>query len=166
MHLTVELTYPADVAAVAAMLGDVEFVRWKVSRAGAGPAARVDVSGDPESGFTVSLRRTLPTDVIPAQLRPFVGDRLEVRQAEAWEPARAGRHVGTVAVEITGASVRLTGSLLLEALPDGGTRHVYDGELRASVPLFAAAIEEAAAGAVRHALEAEERAARDWLART
>lgn len=164
MHLTVELTYPADVSAVAALLSDPEFLRWRARRPGAGNVSQVDVSGDPASGFTISLRRTLPTDVIPAQVRPFVGDRLEVRQAEAWEPARENdRYVGTVAVEITGAPVRLTGSLLLEPGPEGGTRQVYAGELRASVPLFAATVEEAAARAVRRTLEAEERAAREWL---
>lgn len=165
MHLTVEQTYPADVSAVAAMLSDVEFVQWRAGRRDAGAASHVDVSGDPASGFTVSLRRTLPTDLIPSQVRPFVGDHLEVRQAEAWEPEQAGRHVGTVAVEIAGAPVRMTGSLRLEAAPDGGTRQVYDGEVRASIPLFATAVEEAAAGAVRRTLEAEERAGREWLAR-
>ncbi|PRZ06506.1 uncharacterized protein DUF2505 [Isoptericola sp. CG 20/1183] len=163
MHLTVEQIYPADVSAVAAMLSDAEFVRWRGRRRDAGAASHVDVSGDPASGFTVSLRRTLPTDLIPAQVRQLVGDHLEVRQAEAWEPVRDGRHVGTVAVEIAGAPVRMTGSLRLEPTADGSTRQVYDGEVRANLPLFAATVEEAAAGAVRRTLEAEERAGREWL---
>ncbi|WP_407316843.1 DUF2505 domain-containing protein [Isoptericola halotolerans] len=162
MHLTVEQTYPADVSAVAAMLSDAEFVRWRGGRADAGAASQVDVTGDPASGFTVSLRRTLPTDLIPAQVRQLVGDHLEVRQAEAWEPERAGRHVGTVAVEIAGAPVRMTGSLRLEPTADG-THVVYDGEVKASLPLFSSTVEEAAAGAVRRTLEAEERAGREWL---
>jgi hypothetical protein len=165
VHLTVEQTYPADVSAVAAMLSDAEFVRWRGGRADAGAASQVDVTGDPASGFTVSLRRTLTTDLIPAQVRQLVGDHLEVRQAEAWEPERAGGHVGTVAVEIAGAPVRMTGSLRLEATPDGGTRQVYDGEVKASLPLFSSTVEEAAAGAVRRTLEAEEQAGREWLSR-
>ena len=40
----------------------------------------------------------------------------------------------------------------------------YDGDLRATVPLFASAIEQAAAGAVRSALEVEQEVAREWLA--
>lgn len=164
MHLTVEQTYPADVSAVAAMLSDAEFVRWRGGRADAGAASQVDVTGDPASGFTVSLRRTLPTDLIPAQVRQLVGDHLEVRQAEAWEAGRDGRHVGTVAVEIAGAPVRMTGSLRLEPIP-GGTRQVYDGEVKASLPLFSSTVEEAAAGAVRRTLEAEEQAGREWLSR-
>jgi hypothetical protein len=44
------------------------------------------------------------------------------------------------------------------------TEHV-EGDLRASVPLFAAIVEEATADAVRAAIAAEERAAAAWLTR-
>ncbi|WP_278235180.1 DUF2505 domain-containing protein [Isoptericola sp. AK164] len=166
MHLTVELTYPADTASVAAMLSDPEFLRWRARDPGAAAATVVDQSGSPHAGFTVALRRTLPTDVIPVHLRHVVGDQLEIRQAEAWEPPTEGRYTGTVVVEITGAPVRLTGTLLLAPTDDGGTRQVVDGVVHASVPLFAAAVEDAAAAAVRRALEAEAQAGRDWLARS
>jgi hypothetical protein len=163
VHLTVELRYAADVPAVVEMLCDPEFVAWRAGRPGPSRANRAEVSGDAAGGFTLSIRRTLPTDVIPHQLRAVVGDLLEVRQAEAWEPADGGRHVGTVAVEIMGAPVRLTGTLTLEPSPDGGTRHVYDVDVRASVPIFAVSVEEAAADAVRRTLEAEQQAAWEWL---
>lgn len=165
MHLTVELSYAADVPTVARMLCDPDFVAWRAARPGLTSATRADVSGDATTGFTVSVRRTLPTDVIPHQLRGVVGDHLEVRQAEAWEPSDDGGHAGTVVVEIVGAPVRLTGMLRLVASPDGGTRHVYDVDVRASVPLFAGSVEEAAAGAVRRTLEAEQHAAWEWLTR-
>ncbi|PFG44106.1 uncharacterized protein DUF2505 [Isoptericola jiangsuensis] len=165
MHLSVELTYAADVTTVAAVLADAEFVRWRSHAPEVGAVGPVDVAGDPGQGFTVSLRRTLPTDVIPPQLRPLVGDRVEVRQTEAWEPPVEGRHVGTIVVEFTGAPVRLTGRLLLEDDGAGGSRHRYDLDVRSSVPLFATAVEEAAASAVRGTLAAEQQAAREWLAR-
>ncbi|MCA5892796.1 DUF2505 domain-containing protein [Isoptericola sp. NEAU-Y5] len=165
MHLTVELTYPADADAVAAMLADESFVRWRAERAGPGRVEQVDVAGDPAGGFTVSVRRTLPTDLIPAQARPLVGDHLEVRQAEAWEGAASGPRVGTVAVEIAGTPVRVTGRVVLEQLPDGDTRQVYEVEVRASIPLFGATVADAAARAVRTTLEAEGAAGREWLER-
>lgn len=163
MHLTVELTFPADVEDVAAALADEAFVRWRADRAASGSVEQVDVSGTPADGFTVAVRRTLPTDLIPPQVRPFVGDHLEVRQAEAWEAPSEGRRVGTVAVEITGAPVRLTGTVRLEPLPDGGCRQLYDGDVRASVPLFGDAVARAAARTVRTTLEAEGAAARAWF---
>ncbi|MEK8227968.1 DUF2505 family protein [Oerskovia sp. M15] len=60
--------------------------------------------------------------------------------------ATGGLRRGTVSLEITGAPVRMTGTVTLEAQPDGGTRQSYVGELKATVPLFAAAVEDAAAG--------------------
>lgn len=166
MHLTVELTYPASVEDVVAMLADESFVRWRAQRStgSGGTVEQADVTGTAEAGFTVAVRRTLPTDLIPAQVRPFVGGQLEVRQAEAWEAPTGPRRVGTVALEITGAPVRVTGTVALEPLPEGGARQVYDGEVRASVPLFGAVVAQAAADAVRSTLEAEGRAGREWLA--
>ncbi|WP_264029985.1 DUF2505 domain-containing protein [Cellulosimicrobium sp. SH8] len=166
MHLSVELRYPAAVPVVGTMLADEEFVRWRAARSGGDGAhvEQVDVTGGAVEGFTVTVRRTLPTDQIPAHVRSFVGGQLEIRQAEAWEPERAGERSGTVSLEITGAPVRLTGTVTLS--PDGdGTVERYAGEVKASVPLFGGAIEQAAAEAVRAALAAEEAAGREWLAR-
>ncbi|MCB7137150.1 DUF2505 domain-containing protein [Cellulosimicrobium marinum] len=167
MHLSVELRYPATVDRVGAMLADESFVRWRAERSG-GPGASVelvDVTGEAAGSFTVVVRRTLPTDQIPSHVRAFVGGRLEIRQAEAWEPEGDDVRAGTVSLEITGAPVRLTGTVRLRAAPDGTTVQSYDGEVKASVPLFGGAIEEAAAEAVRTALSAEEDAGQEWLTR-
>jgi hypothetical protein len=163
VHLTVELTYAADADAVAAMLADESFIRWRARRGPGGHVEQADVTGSPAAGFTIAVRRTLPTDLIPAQVRPFVGDHLEVRQVEAWEAPSGDLRTGTIAVEIAGAPVRVTGTVRLEPTGDGGTRQVYDGEVRAMVPLFGAAVAEAAARAVRSALEAEGEAGQEWL---
>jgi len=168
VHLSVELRYAAPVPVVGAMLADEPFVRWRAERSG-GPGAQVeqvDVTGTAADGFTLAVRRTLPTDQIPAQVRSFVGGRLEIRQAEAWEPERDGVRTGTVSLEITGAPVRLTGTVRLAPGADPGTTvQTYAGEIKASVPLFGGAIEAAAADAVRAALAAEERAGQEHLAR-
>ncbi|MEV7972660.1 DUF2505 domain-containing protein [Cellulomonas sp. NPDC089187] len=162
MHLQVPLTLDADAHTAGRMLADPVYVRAKVAASG-GEVLHVDVTPGEEGAFTVTTRRALPTDLIPAQARAFIGDRLEVRQAEAWEaPGADGGRRGTVAVEIAGAPVRLTGTVAL--VPgEGSSRVVYDGDLKANVPLFGAMVEEAAAKAVRSALEAEEAVAREYL---
>jgi Protein of unknown function (DUF2505) len=175
VHLSVELRLPASVQAVGAMLADESFVRWRAERSGGpgGEVQQVDVTGDAAGAFTVAVRRTLPTDQIPAHVRSLVGGGLEIRQAEAWESEHDGVRRGTVSLEIAGAPVRLTGTVRLAPDSpgdsgedgDGVTLQTYEGEVRASVPLFGGAIEEAAADAVRTALAAEERAGREWLAR-
>lgn len=168
MHLFVEQTYPASVDDVAAMLADPAFIRWRAERTtGRGTLESADVDPDENGGFIILVRRTLATDLIPVQARPFIGDRVQVRQAEVWEPAaEEGRRVGTAAVEITGAPVRVTGVVTLKTTADGGTRKTYDGEVRATLPLFSALVEEATVNQLHRTLAAEEAAGRDWLAGT
>lgn len=163
MHVTAEARFAADPATVAAMMADEEFVHTKVAASGAS-SHTASVVGDPATGFTVTTRRQMPTESIPAQFRSLVGANLEVRQVEAWEAERAdGRH-GTVVVEVTGVPARLTGTLHLTGDASRSTLAV-DGQLKASIPLFAAAIETAMRDAVLTALGAEERAAHEWLTR-
>ena len=164
MHLSVLARYDADVEHVAAMLADEEFVEAKVRASGA-LSHDVNVVGDATGAFTVTTRRQMPTSDIPTHLRSVVGASLEVRQVEAWEAPEPGPRRGTVVLEIIGAPVRLTGIIRLVSEPDGATTHHFEGELRASVPLFGAAVEQAAAGAVRTAMDAEARIGAGWLAR-
>ena len=164
MHLSVQAHYDADVDRVAAMLADPEFVEAKVRASGA-LSQQVDVVGGAGADFTVTSRRHMPTTGIPAQFRSVVGASLEVRQVEAWEGPEPGARRGTVVVEITGAPVRMTGIMRLVPEADGTTTQHFEGELKASVPLFSAAVEEATAGAVRAAIEAEERTGTAWLGR-
>ena len=162
MHLQVQLHYGADAPPVAAMLANPDFGLARVAASGA-IAHQVDVVGASDGAFTVTTRRSMPTDEIPANIRAFVGTSLEVRQVEAWgKPGPEGRR-GTVVVEISGAPVRLTGTTSLQ--PDGAHASLltYAGEMKAAVPLFNAAIEVAAARAVRSALVAEQDAGNAWL---
>ncbi len=163
MHLQVTLTVASPADAVARMLADPAYVRAKIRASGA-EEQQVDVAPSDDGAFTVTTRRSLPTDLIPANIRSFVGARLDVRQVEAWEAAGPdGSRRGTVVVEIAGAPVRMTGTVALAA--DGGTSTItYDGELKAAVPLFGAAVEEAASRAVRAALASEQDVAREWVA--
>ena len=146
------------------MLADPTYARTRVEASGA-TVEQADVTGRADGAFTVTTRRSVPTDQIPAQARSFVGSTLEVRQVEAWEATEPGApRPGTVVVEISGVPVRLTGTVSLEPDGAGHTTLTYDGDLKASIPLFASAVENAAAGAVRSALEAEQDAGARWLA--
>lgn len=163
MHLHHEQTLPLDVTAAGRLLSDADLVAHRASATG----ARVDdalVTGSADSSFTVTVRRSVPSDQIPAQARAFVGDRLEIRQVEAWEPEADGRRTGTVVLEITGTPVRLTGTLVLEPAPGGSVLH-YDGELKASVPLFGAAIEKSASEQIVRTITLEEEATVAWIER-
>lgn len=163
MDLRATLHYDADVSRVGVMLADAEFVEAKLRASGA-LSQHATVVGDPDRGFTVTTRRNMPTDAIPAQFRSFVGSSLEVRHVEAWEPPAGDERRGSVVIEIVGAPVRFTGRLRLTGASGAGSELAVEGELKASVPLFASTVEEAASGAVRAALAAEQDAGTAWLA--
>lgn len=166
MHLHATLDLPTGAHAAAGLLADPDHVRAKVTAGGA-VDPQVDVTGTVDGAFTVTTRRLLPADQIPAHLRGLVGDRIDVRQVEAWEqPDEDGSRSGTVVVEIAGAPVRLTGRTTLQPVGPDASRVTYDGDVRANVPLFAAAVEEATRSAVLAVLETEHRATLDWLARS
>lgn len=160
MHLSVELRYPAPVDHLAAALADPDFWRWRTREAG-GHVESLDVTALPDT-VTVTLRRVLLGPLVPPRVRGAVGGRLEVRQTEAWAPRVDGTVAGTVVLEITGAPVRVNGATTVQPVTDGCV-HRYEGEVVATVPLFAAAIEEAAADTIRALLLAEESAVRRWL---
>lgn len=163
MQLVERFEYPADPEAVARMMADPGFVEVKVRATGA-LEQQVDVTGTADGAFTVTTRRSMPTDAIPANFRTLVGSVLDVRQVEAWEaPVGDVRH-GTIVVEIAGAPVRLTGTSRLEPLDDGRTVLHIQGEVKASIPLFGSAVEQAAGGAVSAAVAAEHVTALEWLA--
>ncbi|NTW38835.1 MAG: DUF2505 domain-containing protein [Cellulomonadaceae bacterium] len=144
------------------MLADERFVAAKVRASGA-LSQTVDVVGTADEAFTVTTRRHVPTTGVPPQFRSLVGASLEVRQVEAWEPPGPDDRRGTVVVEVTGAPVRMTGTMRMHGDPGGTTVH-FEGELKASVPLFGSVVEEATADAVRAAVAAEERTGVEWLA--
>lgn len=165
MHLSAKTSFDASPERVAAMFADLDFIATKVRATGA-VAQKADVVGSSVGRFTVTTRRQMPTTDVPAQFRALVGGTLEVREVQAWQAPAEGadaRH-GTIVVEVTGAPVRLTGTLRMTS--DGATTTVaIDGDLKASIPFFASAVEQVIADAMHGAVRAEERAGATWLAR-
>jgi len=152
VHETIDL--PADAHRVARLLADPTLAE-AVGRRLKALDQHTDVTGAPAGAFAVTTRLALPTDSVPSHLRAMVGSRIEVRQVESWQPPAAdGSREGTVAIEFPGAPVRVTGTLALRATGPAACRLDHDGEVRASVPLFGATVEQAAAGALRQALAA------------
>ncbi|WP_028050335.1 DUF2505 domain-containing protein [Cellulomonas sp. URHD0024] len=164
MRLNVTLDLPTGAHDAGLLLSNPDYVHAKVRASGA-LEQHVDITGSADAEFTVTTRRSLPTDQIPSHLRGFVGNSIDVRQVEAWEAAAAdGSRIGTVVLDIAGAPVRLSGRTRLVPSGPSASTVSYDGDLRSTLPLFGSTIENAAAGAVRAALEVEQDVARRWLA--
>lgn len=164
MRVEDEIRYPAEPRAVAAMLADPEFVDQKMAATHA-LSSDVEVVGDAGGEFTVTSRRTMPTQGLPDVARTFVGDTLDIRQVEAWEaPAADGSRTGSIVVEVVGAPLRLTGTLRLTPV-DGETLQVLSGDLKASVPLLGGKLEKAAEPAFLAAVRKEHEVGTAWLRR-
>ncbi|WP_372595156.1 DUF2505 domain-containing protein [Actinotalea sp.] len=164
MHLSAQATYDAGPDRVAVMFADPEFVRIKVLATGA-TAQTVDVAGTAAGAFTVTTRRQMPTTDVPPQFRALVGGNLEIREVQAWQAASGDTRHGTIVVEVTGAPVRLTGTMRMTSPRAGVTAMEISADLKASIPFFASAVEKAIADAMHSAIRAEEDAGAAWLSR-
>lgn len=164
MRVEDEIRYPADPRTVATMLADPEFVERKVAATHA-LSQDVEVVGDAEGSFTVTSRRTMPTDDLPDAARTFVGQTLDIRQVEAWEaPGADGSRAGTIVVEVVGAPLRLTGTLTLTSQGDE-TVQLLTGDLKSSIPIMGSRLEQMAQPAFMAGIRKEAQVGREWLQR-
>ncbi|MFD1507549.1 DUF2505 domain-containing protein [Georgenia yuyongxinii] len=161
MHFSSTIDYPADVEAVAAMLADPEFVARKAAATGA-LESHEEVVRDGEA-FTVTTRLKLPTTMVPAKFRSLVGEAIEVVLIEAWAAPAANRsRSSTLSLDIHGVPVRVSGTQHLAA-SGAGTTETYDGEVKASIPLFGRPIEQAAVDTVGQVVDVERRIGLEYL---
>ncbi len=163
MRFAATITYDAAPDAVYAMLTDPAFQDRKLAGTGALEYhSSVEPSGE---GAVIATTRTLPTDRVPDAFRSLLGGKVTVVQTESWNaPGADLSRSGAVTVQISGAPLKMTGSLTLASDGHGGTIETVNGELKASVPLIGGRIEKAVEPALRGAIEVEQRLGREWLA--
>ncbi|MDR1186805.1 MAG: DUF2505 domain-containing protein [Bifidobacteriaceae bacterium] len=176
MRFAANYDYPVPPAAVAALMADRDYLLAAAAAAGA-ESSQIEVVRAANGGFTVTIRSTMPPDQLPAAVRAFLPQGLELRQALVWEPpaardadaagavgatGAAGARQATMAGEVAGAAVRLSGLMRLTPTASG-CRSDFGGEVNAQLPLVGRAVEEAAVPAVVKVLDAQHRVALDWL---
>lgn len=160
--LDFEQTYPADPAAVVAMLRNPELIQEKMQRTGS-LETTVDVQDSADGGFVITTTRVLPSKV-PAAAAAFVGETLNVKEVQTWTAAGAdGSRSGTVDVDF-GAPITFKGTMQLVATADG-TMVTSHGDIKAGIPFVGGMIESGAADQTRKYLKAEETIGREFLAR-
>ena len=164
MQFSTQVVFPASAGAVAEMFATEEYVREKIAASGA-TGGTVEVVPSPDGAVTITSRRNMPTTDIPATYRSLVGSSLEVHEVDAWEaPAPDGARRGTISLDVSGAPVRVTGTLELEATSDAQSVLRIAGDIKASVPFFGKAIERALADSVERAADVERQVGLRWLA--
>lgn len=163
MEFSTEVVFQASAPRVAEMFETEEYVQEKIRASGA-TSGSVEILPLDDGAVTVTTRRQLPTTDIPSSYRSLVGNSLEVREIDAWEaPEADGRRRGTIVLEVTGAPVRVTGTLDLTPRSSGESVLRIEGEIKASIPFFGKSVEKAIAGNVERAADVEREVGRRWL---
>jgi hypothetical protein len=151
------LRYDASPAEVFAMLGDAVF-RERVCEAQHVSEATVEIDGVDDT-MTVSIDQRRPSDGIPSFAKKFVGDTIHIAQREEWSSATDA----VLDVTIPGKPGHMKGTITLR--PDGdGTVETVSGELKVHIPIVGGKIEGLVIELFEHALEAEQRIGKTWLA--
>jgi len=151
------LRYDASPAEVFAMLGDAVF-RERVCEAQHVSEATVEIDGVDDT-MTVSIDQRRPSDGIPSFAKKFVGDTIHIAQREEWSSATDA----VLDVTIPGKPGHMKGTITLR--PDGdGTVETVTGELKVHIPIVGGKIEGLVIELFEHALEAEQRIGKTWLA--
>ena len=151
------LRYDAPPEAVFAMLGEAVF-REQVCEAQHTTEATAEVDGMDDT-MTVTVDQRRPADGIPSFARKFVGDTIHIRQHEEWHSATDA----SLEVSVPAKPGHLKGSITLR--PDGdGTVETVSGEIKVHIPLVGGKLEGLIAELLDHALRAEQRIGRIWLA--
>ncbi|HEY8790108.1 MAG TPA: DUF2505 domain-containing protein [Actinopolymorphaceae bacterium] len=165
MDLHREMSYPAPLDRVVAMMIDPEFQRQRCeSQHALDHTVRVEPEGATYATprLTVTTRRRLPTDQIPDFVRKFVGATIQLEEIITWLPGDAGSRTAEVRLSVAGAPVTMSGRYTFTA--DGaGTREVADGTVKASIPFLGGKVEEAVLPVILAGLAAEEKLGAAYL---
>lgn len=156
MDLAYTHQYPAEPAAVVALLKTREFIDDVARHAG---AISHDVTIDDEATrLEMRLR-------VPGNLTAFVGQAVSLTQVFRFRaPADDGSIRGSVDVEVPGLPIDVNADAVLTPLGTG-TQGRYTGDLRVRIPLVGKKVEGNIEPFIRDAFAGLERRAADWLAR-
>jgi hypothetical protein len=163
MDFGTEHRFEAPLDRVVAMLADADFERERGLSVGA-TECEASVHEEEDGGFSVAIRRTMPTEGIQPEFRPFIGSSITVRYSEVWEPPDGESRHGTFAIEIVGVPVRAAGTVSLS--PDGdATAYDVQGTVTAQMHFLGSLVTQAVVSALDAGVDRECEAAESWLAR-
>jgi hypothetical protein len=139
MDLTASIEYPADLATTFALVTDGELA---VARYTAGGHEEVELLEDLDDGddHVWKTRGDVTVD-LPGFAAKVLQPTNTIEQEHRWGPEHDGTHGGTFTVETKGAPVETKGTMRLEAMPGGGTRHTIEATLKVKVPLIGGKVE-------------------------
>lgn len=156
-------TLPADPHAVFTMIGDPAYQQLKTDATSTdGGSVEVVPSGN---GVDISVRRLLPTDSFPENIRAMVGATITVVETQHWGgPAADGSRTADLKVVVKGTPASMTGTIRLAPVSAQESRISMTGDLKGGIPIIGRKVEQAAAPSFQQALSNEEEVGREWIA--
>ncbi|MDO5720642.1 MAG: DUF2505 domain-containing protein [Actinomycetaceae bacterium] len=160
MEFRAEVTYPADLQVVLAMLKDPEYQRERLRLAGM-EAESIEVMST-DNGFASVVKITQNADDIrvPPMAKRFIpADGVRATITEFWDEEGDS---GTIALDLAGLPIDFTATSRLRGAGES-VKRLVEGTIQVRVPLIGKKIEAQAVQHVKDIVEAEEQAARAYL---
>ncbi|GMU78083.1 MAG: hypothetical protein AMXMBFR46_08790 [Acidimicrobiia bacterium] len=155
MAFSGEHTYPAPVETVAALFVDPEVVRARYEAAGDRDLEILECGPDGDE-LLVHTRRTVDVEGLPGFATKVLKPTNTMEQVDCWDaPGADGARDGTFRITVSGAPIKVAGTMRLEPTSDGGTRHTVTGTFEVKVPLIGGKIGSWAEGPAQARLDAE-----------
>lgn len=153
MRIERRIELDGEVEAVYALMSSPDFQQRKADAVGA-TDSDIDITHEGDRSV-VSVHRRVPAGTVPEFIKAMVEPTLGVREMERWGPLlEDGSRAGSFDIDVTGAPIKLRGSVQLEPVATGCSL-TFAGELTTSVPLFRQAIERAASTQVLDTIDTE-----------
>lgn len=134
------LTYPAPPAEVFALISSGQFQLELIEHIGGRHAELVDESTAGDGSVRVVTRQQTAVE-LPGFAKKLIPANTTVTQTFEWGPPEAdGSRRGTWSAAAKGAPVSIGGPTELVAAGEG-SRHVYGGQVRSSVPVVGGRLE-------------------------
>jgi uncharacterized protein YndB with AHSA1/START domain len=157
MLLRHEIHYNASAAEVYAMLTDPAF-RSKALAAMGVISHEITITAE-GSATRILIDQVQPTEGVPSFAKKFAGETTRAVQTEVWSSPTSA----TLKVDAPGKPTEISGTLTLTE-SGGKTTEVFEGEVKARVPLIGGKLENVIAGLFTAGFDKENAAGIAWLA--
>ena len=155
--------YEGSVEQVHRALRDQAYWLERLADSGADKATLDSMTVDDHGGVDVVTTQVLRRDRLPGMVTQFHPGDLSIVREEAWTPVSDGRATANVSGAIPGAPVSLSGTAVLAAVGNGGSRLQFTATVEVRIPLVGGKVENFIGGQLVELLIAEQRFTTAWI---
>jgi hypothetical protein len=158
--------YAVSVEAVLGAFSDEQYWLSRLADSGADDSTldSIEVGG---GSIDVVTTQVLRADRLPAVVTQFHRGNLRIRREERWEPISNGSATATVTGSILDSPASLTGTAVLEPLPEsGGARLTFRVTVEVRIPLVGGKLENFIGSQLVELLIQEQRFTTRWIGET